>query len=83
MAGTPASPLYTLTFHQTPASAAATVRTAGHNATLLTIVRIWIPVILGVLGLLLASPGLGLILNSRRPGGRPAGTGSEASKAIV
>jgi len=77
LAGAPAQPLYTLTYHQTPASAASTARTAAHNATLLGIVRVWIPVILGVLGLVLV--GLGLLLTLRsRSGERGADTGTPA-----
>jgi hypothetical protein len=54
LAGTRAQPLYSLTYHQTAASVAAAAGTAGHDAMLLGIVRVWIPVILGVLGLVLA-----------------------------
>ena len=60
LTGLQAQPVYTLTFHQTPASAAAAVHTAAHNATLLGIVRVWIPVVLGVVGLVLVV--LGVIL---------------------
>jgi len=49
----PAQPLYALTFHQTPASVTETAGQAGHNANLLTIVRMWIPIGLGVIGLIL------------------------------
>jgi Porin PorA len=49
----PAQPLYTLTFHQTPASVTETAGQAGHNANLLTIVEMWIPIGLGVIGLIL------------------------------
>ncbi len=77
LASAPAQPLYTLTYYQTPASAAATARTAGHNAALLGIVRVWIPVILGVVGLVLAGLGLLLMLR-RRAGKRGADTGVPA-----
>ena len=50
----PAQPLYTLTFHQTPASVTETAGQAGHNANLLRIIEQWIPVSLGVIGLILA-----------------------------
>jgi hypothetical protein len=49
----PAQPLYSLTFHQTPASVASTADSIGHNASLLRIVSLWIPVTLGVIGLVL------------------------------
>jgi hypothetical protein len=49
----PAQPLYTLTFHQTPASVTETAGQAGHNANLLNILEMWIPVGLGVIGLIL------------------------------
>jgi hypothetical protein len=49
----PAQPLYTLTFHQTPASVTETAGQAGHNANLLRIVEMWIPIGLGVIGLVL------------------------------
>jgi Porin PorA len=48
-----AQPLYTLTFHQTPASVTTVAGQAGHNADLLQIVEIWIPIGLGVIGLIL------------------------------
>jgi hypothetical protein len=50
----PAQPLYTLTFHQTPASVTETAGQAGHNANLLKIIEMWIPIGLGVIGLILA-----------------------------
>ena len=49
----PAQPLYTLTFHQTPASVTETAGQAGHNANLLRIIELWIPIGLGVIGLIL------------------------------
>ena len=49
----PAQPLYTLTFHQTPASVTETAGQAGHNANLLKILEMWIPIGLGVIGLIL------------------------------
>jgi hypothetical protein len=49
----PTQPLYTLTFHQTPASVTETAGQAGHNANLLNIVEMWIPIGLGVIGLIL------------------------------
>jgi len=53
LAAAPAEPLYTLTFHQTPASVTDDAGQAGHNANLLNIFQMWIPVGLGVLGLIL------------------------------
>jgi hypothetical protein len=76
LAGAPAQPLYTLTFQQTPASAAATAATAGHNATLLNLVRVWIPIALGVIGLILVLIAALLIFTSRRR--RKAEIGSSA-----
>jgi Porin PorA len=49
----PVQPLYTLTFHQAPASVTETAGQAGHNANLLTIFEMWIPIGLGVIGLIL------------------------------
>jgi hypothetical protein len=49
----PAQPLYTLTFHQTPASVAEVAGQAGHNANVLNIFQMWIPIGLGVIGLIL------------------------------
>jgi Porin PorA len=49
----PAQPLYTLTFHQTPASVTETAGQAGHNANLLRIIEMRIPIGLGVIGLIL------------------------------
>ncbi len=49
----PAQPLYTLTFHQTPASVTDLAGQAGHNANLLKILEVWIPIGLGVIGLIL------------------------------
>ena len=49
----PAQSLYTLTFHQTPASVTDTAGQAGHNANLLDIIEMWIPIGLGVIGLIL------------------------------
>ncbi len=57
-------PLYTLTFHQTPASVTETAGAAGHNALLLSIVGLWIPVGAGVVGLVLV--GLAFIGRWRR-----------------
>jgi hypothetical protein len=50
-----AQPLYTLTFHQTPASVTETAAQAGHNANLLNVVEMWIPISLGVIGFILVS----------------------------
>ena len=71
----PAQPLYTLTFHQTPASVTETAGQAGHNASLLRIIELWIPVGLGVIGLILA--GLAFTGRWRRepPAARPAQPG--------
>lgn len=60
----PAQPLYTLTFHQTPASVTETAGEAGHNALLLSFVELWIPVGAGVIGLVLV--GLAFIGRWRR-----------------
>ena len=49
----PAQPLYTLTFHQTPASVTDLAGQAGHNANVLKIFEMWIPIGLGVIGLIL------------------------------
>jgi len=49
----PAQPLYTLTFQQTPASVTNLAGQAGHNANLLRIFEMWIPIGLGVIGLVL------------------------------
>jgi hypothetical protein len=49
----PAQPLYTLTFHQTPASVTELTGQAGHNASLLKVFEMWIPIGLGVIGLIL------------------------------
>ena len=48
-----AQPLYTLTFHQAPASVTETAGQGGHNANLLLIVKMWIPIGLGVIGFIL------------------------------
>ncbi len=53
LAAAPAQPLYTLTFHQTPASVTELTGQAGHNANLLKIFEMWIPIGLGVIGLIL------------------------------
>jgi len=73
----PASPLYTISIHQTPASVANLVKTAKHNATLLTAVSLWFPIILGVIGLILI--GVSLLLRHRRV--RPAPVPVPASQA--
>ena len=65
LAGAPVQPLYTMTFHQTPASVSDTAGTAGHSANLLTALTVWIPAGLAVVGLLLA----GLSLTGRRRAG--------------
>jgi hypothetical protein len=66
----PAQPLYALTFHQTPASVTETAGQAGHNAGLLRIVEMWIPIGLGVIGLFL----VGLAFTGRWRREPPAGT---------
>jgi len=73
----PAQPLYTLTFHQTPASITETAGQAGHTALLLRIVELWIPVGLGVIGLVLV--GLAFIGRWRRepPSTKPAQPGPQ------
>jgi len=73
----PAQPLYTLTFHQTPASITETAGQAGHNALLLRIVELWIPVGLGVIGLVLV--GLAFIGRWRRepPSTKPTQPGPQ------
>jgi len=53
LAAAPAQPLYTLTFHQTPASVTELAGQAGHNANMLRIFQMWIPIGLGVIGLIL------------------------------
>lgn len=62
LAAAPAQPLYTLTFHQTPASVTEVAGQAGHNASMLRIFQMWIPIGLGVIGLML----VGLAFTSRR-----------------
>lgn len=69
LAGAPAQPLYTMTFHQTPASVVDTAGTAGHSANLLNVLTVWIPVGLGVVGLLL----VGLSFTGRRRAGPSVG----------
>jgi len=73
----PAQPLYTLTFHQTPASVTETAGQAGHNANLLNIVEMWIPIGLGVIGLILI--GLAFTGRWRRepPAANPAESGPQ------
>jgi len=73
----PAQPLYTLTFHQTPASVTETAGQAGHNANLLRIIEMWIPIGLGVIGLILV--GLAFTGRWRRepPAARPAQPGQQ------
>jgi len=73
----PAQPLYTLTFHQTPASVTETAGQAGHNANLLEIFEVWIPVGLGVIGLVLV--GLAFTGRWRRepPAAKPAQPGPQ------
>lgn len=61
----PALPLYTLTFHQVPASVTDLTGQAGHNATLLSIFRVWIPIGLAVIGVILI--GLAFVGRWRRP----------------
>ncbi len=75
MTAAPAQPLYTLTFHQTPASVTETAGEAGHNANLLRIVEMWIPIGLGVIGLILV--GLAFTGRWRRepPAAKPAQPG--------
>jgi hypothetical protein len=77
MTAAPAQPLYTLTFHQTPASVTETAGQAGHNANLLRIVEIWIPIGLGVIGLILV--GLAFTGRWRRepPAAKPAQPGPQ------
>jgi len=73
----PAQPLYTLTFHQTPASVTDLAGQAGHNASLLKIFGMWIPIGLGVIGLILV--GLAFIGRWRRqpPAPKPAEPGPQ------
>jgi hypothetical protein len=77
LASAPAQPLYTLTFHQTPASAASTAATAAHDGTLLQVVRLWIPIALVVIGLALVALGL---IGRRRKRSRTE-TGAPAASA--
>lgn len=62
LSSVPAAALYTVTIHQTPASVAQQVSTVRHDLTLLAIAGIWLPVGVGVIGLLL----LGLAFRPRR-----------------
>lgn len=73
----PAQPLYTLTFHQTPASVTETAGQAGHNASLLRVIELWIPLGLGVIGLILV--GLAFTGRWRRepPPAKPAQPGPQ------
>jgi Porin PorA len=73
----PAQPLYTLTFHQTPASVTQLAGQAGHNANLLRIFQMWIPIGLGVIGLILV--GLAFTGRWRRepPAAKPAQPGPQ------
>lgn len=64
MTAAPAQPLLTMTFHQTPASVTEDAGQAGHNALLLSIIGLWIPVGAGVIGLVLV--GLAFIGRWRR-----------------
>jgi hypothetical protein len=77
LAAAPAQPLYTLTFHQTPASVTQLAGQAGHNANLLRIFQMWIPIGLGVIGLILV--GLAFTGRWRRepPAAEPAQPGPQ------
>ena len=77
LAAAPAQPLYTLTFHQTPASVTELAGQAGHNANLLRIFEMWIPIGLGVIGLILV--GLAFTGRWRRepPATKPAQPGPQ------
>jgi Porin PorA len=77
LAAAPAQPLYTLTFHQVPASVTDDAGQAGHNANLLNIFEVWIPVGLGVIGLILV--GLAFTGRWRRepPAAKPAQPGPQ------
>ena len=79
MTAAPAQPLYTLTFHQTPASVTQTAGQAGHNASLLRIVEMWIPIGLGVIGLVLV--GLAFIGRWRRE--PPAARSAQAGPQVI
>jgi hypothetical protein len=74
----PARPLYTLAFHQTPASVAATAGAAGHNATRLKMIGLWMPIGLAVIGVILIGSSLA---GRRRQTGpdviAPASSGSQ------
>jgi hypothetical protein len=65
LADAPAQPLYTVAFHQTPASAASTTATAAHDGTLIQLVRLWIPITLAIVGLVLVALGLTGLLRKR------------------
>jgi hypothetical protein len=64
LAAAPPQPLYSLTYHQTPASVTDDAGQAGHNANLLRIFEMWIPIGLGAIGLILV--GLAFIGRWRR-----------------
>jgi hypothetical protein len=73
----PTQRLYTLTCHQTPPSVSTQVKSAEHNASLLTIISLWFPIGLGVIGLIL----IGLSVAGGRQGARArAGTSGKSYK---
>jgi hypothetical protein len=57
LADVPASPLYSVAIHQTPASVAAQVSSVRHDLTPLDIAGIWLPLAAGLIGLLLIALG--------------------------
>ncbi len=79
LAGAPAQPLYTLTSHQTPASVTGTAGTVGHSANLLKLLNVWIPIGLGVVGLLL----VGLSFTGRRRAGHSTGKSAQPGKPKI
>jgi hypothetical protein len=52
------TPMYSISASQTPASAATLVASAKHNVTLLGLLKVWVPIVLIVVGLILVVVGL-------------------------
>lgn len=75
------TPMYSISASQTPASVATLVSSAKHDVTVLSLLKVWVPVVLIVVGLILIA--VGLLVGRRRKAARAAAGENTAGETVT